>query len=102
MPLCVFSSDCEPPLGQPECSFETVLFRLLARRDPLTYVEVERKTTGRTAFRVSLGTMPDYGREVDGLAISGVSEGVGGDGGPGGARPAPPPPAPWGPAAPER
>jgi hypothetical protein len=47
----------------------------LFERDALTYVEVARPSQGRTQFRVSLGTMPDYGRTVDGLAISGVREG---------------------------
>jgi len=48
---------------------------LMDRCEPLTYVTVERPSQARTAFRVSLGTMPDYGREVDGLALAGVREG---------------------------
>ncbi|KIG19120.1 aminopeptidase [Enhygromyxa salina] len=52
-----------------------IVLALLDRSEPLTYVKVERASMGRTVFRVSLGTMPDYGREVDGMALSGVSEG---------------------------
>jgi aminopeptidase YwaD len=48
---------------------------LLERCEPLSYVKVERPVVGRTAFRVSLGTMPDYGADVDGLALAGVREG---------------------------
>jgi aminopeptidase YwaD len=48
---------------------------LLERCEPLAYVKVERPEVGRTAFRVSLGTMPDYGADVDGLALAGVREG---------------------------
>jgi aminopeptidase YwaD len=51
-----------------------VTLELMERCDPLTYVKVERKSQGRTAFRVSLGTMPDY-TAVDGLRLEGVSEG---------------------------
>jgi aminopeptidase YwaD len=47
----------------------------LLERSSLAYVEVERPSQGRTQFRVSLGTMPDYGRNVDGMALAGVREG---------------------------
>jgi aminopeptidase YwaD len=47
----------------------------LLERTQLTYVEVARPSQGRTQFRVSLGTMPDYGRDVVGLAIAGVRDG---------------------------
>jgi aminopeptidase YwaD len=47
----------------------------LLEHDELAYVEVARPAQGRTQFRVSLGTMPDYGRNVDGMAIAGVREG---------------------------
>jgi aminopeptidase YwaD len=47
----------------------------LLELDQLAYVEVARPSQGRTQFRVSLGTMPDYGRDVDGMAIAGVREG---------------------------
>ncbi|NVB40052.1 M20/M25/M40 family metallo-hydrolase [Pseudenhygromyxa sp. WMMC2535] len=52
-----------------------VLVGLMQRCDPLTFVEVERPSAGRRAFKVSLGSMPDYGRDVDGLALAGVREG---------------------------
>lgn len=52
-----------------------VLLALMDRCEPLTYVKVDRPSQGRTAFKVSLGTMPDYGKAVDGLALAGVSEG---------------------------
>lgn len=52
-----------------------ITLELMDRDEPLTYVKVERPSPGRTAFRVSLGTMPDYGRDVDGLALAGVREG---------------------------
>ncbi len=42
---------------------------------PLTYVEVARPKVGRSRFRVSLGTMPDYGRDVDGMGLADVREG---------------------------
>ena len=48
---------------------------LLERCEPLTYVKVERPVVGRTAFRVSLGTMPDYAGNADGLTLAGVREG---------------------------
>ena len=47
----------------------------LLERSQLTYIEVARPAQGRTQFRVSLGTMPDYGSNVDGLALSGVRDG---------------------------
>ncbi len=46
----------------------------LLGRTQLTYVEVARPSQ-KTEFRVSLGTMPDYGRDVDGMALAGVREG---------------------------
>jgi aminopeptidase YwaD len=52
-----------------------VTFALLERSAPLTFVKVDRPTQERAAFKVSLGTMPDYGKDVDGLALAGVSEG---------------------------
>ncbi|MFO7563163.1 MAG: M28 family peptidase [Enhygromyxa sp.] len=52
-----------------------VTLALMERCEPLTFVKVERPTQTRAAFRVSLGTMPDYGKTVDGLALAGVSEG---------------------------
>ena len=46
----------------------------LMEHEALTYVKVERPERP-TRFRVSLGTMPDYGNEADGMALAGVSEG---------------------------
>jgi aminopeptidase YwaD len=40
-----------------------------------TYVEVARPTRRGGGFRVSLGTIPDYAAEVDGVALSGVRKG---------------------------
>jgi hypothetical protein len=52
---------------------------LLERLQPpelaLTYVELERPPATRSGFRVSLGTMPDYGASVDGLRLAGVAKG---------------------------
>jgi aminopeptidase YwaD len=39
------------------------------------YVKVARKEAARGGFRVSLGTIPDYGANVDGVRLSGVREG---------------------------
>jgi aminopeptidase YwaD len=40
------------------------------------YVNVPRKDTGRTmSFRVYVGTIPDYSSQVEGLKITGVTEG---------------------------
>lgn len=39
------------------------------------YVKVARKQSARGGFRVSLGTIPDYGGGVDGVLLSGVREG---------------------------
>lgn len=40
------------------------------------YINVPRKDAGRSmAFRVYVGTIPDYASQVDGLKITGVSEG---------------------------
>jgi len=40
------------------------------------YINVPRKNSGRAmAFRVYVGTIPDYASQVDGLKITGVSEG---------------------------
>lgn len=52
-----------------------ITLELMQRCEPLTFVKVDRPSQGRTAFKVSLGTMPDYGKTVDGLALAGVSEG---------------------------
>jgi aminopeptidase YwaD len=66
--------DCEGAARVGELAGRVAL-ALLERSEPLSYIEVERPSAGRTQFRVSLGTMPDYGRDVDGLAIAGVREG---------------------------
>ncbi len=39
------------------------------------YINVPRKDSGRMTFRVYVGTIPDYASQVDGLKITGVSEG---------------------------
>ncbi len=52
-----------------------VLLSLVERADPLTYVKSERPQQGSGQFKVSLGTMPDYGTQADGLALAGVREG---------------------------
>jgi hypothetical protein len=39
------------------------------------YIDVPRKGSGRMTFRVYVGTIPDYASQVDGLKITGVSEG---------------------------
>lgn len=39
------------------------------------YIKVARKESARGGFRVSLGTIPDYGANVDGVRLSGVREG---------------------------
>ncbi len=40
-----------------------------------SYIKVARKQATRGGFRVSLGTIPDYGANVDGVRLSGVREG---------------------------
>ncbi|WP_086001787.1 M20/M25/M40 family metallo-hydrolase [Plesiocystis pacifica] len=47
----------------------------LMAHENLDYVKTERPKQGGSAFRVSLGTMPDYGRDVDGMALGGVRDG---------------------------
>ncbi|MCX4242872.1 M28 family peptidase [Paraliomyxa miuraensis] len=39
------------------------------------YIKVARKAGSRGGFRVSLGTIPDYGAKVDGVRLTGVREG---------------------------
>ncbi|MEM9455914.1 MAG: M28 family peptidase [Myxococcota bacterium] len=39
------------------------------------FIKVERKAPTRGGFRVSLGTIPDYGAKVDGVRLTGVREG---------------------------
>ncbi|MFV8754765.1 M20/M25/M40 family metallo-hydrolase [Nannocystaceae bacterium ST9] len=52
-----------------------IVIALLDRCDPLTFVKTDRPQQGAGAFKVSLGTMPDYAAAVDGLALAGVREG---------------------------
>jgi aminopeptidase YwaD len=52
-----------------------IVIALLDRCDPLTFVKADRPQQGAGAFKVSLGTMPDYAADVDGLALAGVREG---------------------------
>jgi hypothetical protein len=39
------------------------------------YIKVARKESARGGFRVSMGTIPDYGANVDGVRLSGVRDG---------------------------
>jgi Zn-dependent M28 family amino/carboxypeptidase len=39
------------------------------------YIKVARTANARGGFRVSLGTIPDYGAKVDGVRLTGVREG---------------------------
>jgi len=39
------------------------------------YIKVARAQSARGGFRVSLGTIPDYGAKVDGVRLTGVREG---------------------------
>jgi aminopeptidase YwaD len=41
----------------------------------LDYIKVARTAPARGGFRVSLGTVPDYGAKVDGVRLTGVREG---------------------------
>lgn len=41
----------------------------------IDFIKVARKAPARGGFRVSLGTIPDYGAQVDGVRLSGVREG---------------------------
>lgn len=41
----------------------------------LDFIKVARKAPTRGGFRVSLGTIPDYGAQVDGVRLTGVREG---------------------------
>jgi hypothetical protein len=52
-----------------------VATRLMSSDAPMTWIELERPRVKASAFRVSLGTMPDYAANVDGLALSGVRKG---------------------------
>ena len=48
---------------------------LMRERPTLEYVKVARATPARGGFRVSLGTVPDYAAQVDGVRLSGVRPG---------------------------
>ncbi|HRI08201.1 MAG TPA: M20/M25/M40 family metallo-hydrolase, partial [Nannocystaceae bacterium] len=48
---------------------------LMTERPALEYVKVARPTGTRGGFRVSLGTVPDYAAQVDGVKLSGVRPG---------------------------
>ncbi|MEM6991696.1 MAG: M20/M25/M40 family metallo-hydrolase [Myxococcota bacterium] len=52
-----------------------IVTRLQADAVEPDYIKVARKQSARGGFRVSLGTMPDYGAQVDGVRLSGVREG---------------------------
>ena len=48
---------------------------LMRERLTLDYVKVARAAPARGGFRVSLGTVPDYAAQVDGVKLSGVRPG---------------------------
>ncbi|MCA9637112.1 MAG: M20/M25/M40 family metallo-hydrolase, partial [Myxococcales bacterium] len=48
---------------------------VMRERPALDYIKVERKTSQRGGFRVSLGTIPDYAAQLDGVKLSGVRPG---------------------------
>jgi hypothetical protein len=53
-----------------------VALEVINRENRPDYISVERKDSGRMmASRVWIGTIPDFGAEVDGYKLSGVSEG---------------------------
>jgi len=52
-----------------------VTTRLLERKLVPDYVETTRPAARGGGFRVSLGTIPDYGAKVDGVRLSGVRKG---------------------------
>ncbi len=52
------------------------LVRLVMEENPtFDVIKVARKTPSRRSFRVSLGTIPDYGAQVEGVKLSGVRPG---------------------------
>lgn len=52
------------------------LVRLVMEERPtFDVIKVARKTPGRRSFRVSLGTIPDYGAQAQGVKLSGVRPG---------------------------
>ncbi len=52
----------------------TVVHTLATEGIEPDFIKVARKAPGRGGFRVSLGTIPDYGAQVDGVRLSGVRE----------------------------
>lgn len=53
----------------------SVVLDLMQRNLEPQYLETKQPTTRRGGFRVSLGTMPDYAADVDGVRLSGVRAG---------------------------
>lgn len=49
-----------------------IIGELMQRGAGIDFVKVKRTTPKRGGFRVSLGTVPDYAADVDGLRLSGV------------------------------
>lgn len=52
-----------------------VIGELMRAREDLDFVKVARQAPARGGFRVSLGTVPDYAAQVDGVKLSGVRPG---------------------------
>lgn len=52
-----------------------IAYELAHDATALDFVKVARKAPARGGFRVSLGTIPDYGAQVDGVRLSGVRKG---------------------------
>ena len=74
-------SDTPDKINYPgEESILNFVFTIAQQLDTLSvkpdYINVPRKDSGKiTAFRVYVGTVPDYSGQVDGLKINGVNEG---------------------------
>ncbi|MCA9657123.1 MAG: M20/M25/M40 family metallo-hydrolase [Myxococcales bacterium] len=54
---------------------QRVIAGIMQDRPELDYIKVERKASSRGGFRVSLGTIPDYAAQVDGVKLTGVRPG---------------------------
>lgn len=52
-----------------------IVHAMSTERIELDYIKVARKAPTRGGFKVSLGTIPDYGAQVDGVRLTGVREG---------------------------
>ncbi|MEZ4381680.1 MAG: M28 family peptidase [Nannocystaceae bacterium] len=54
---------------------QRVIAALMQETPELDYIKIERKAASRGGFRVSLGTIPDYAAQVDGVKLTGVRPG---------------------------